>query len=284
MGYSRRLPSFVISGHHWWFPPGLRVQLCRGLPAPSWRHGVFYCAHRWKRVRHVWSLGMLGYHGGTVLGCSDASYQAASLNKFIANINGRKRLTFIDTHSSTFPTVDEAEHEQKPDIVFLKPADGSSWHMDIGLQQGQYERCTGVVEAKSRKGQDPIDPVTGKTRDNSDARATIVQIAKNARSLLMANMSCFVFIIGIYGHSARIYRFDRAGVIVSPSFNYVADPIIFGKVFFRLVHPAPTTGIVGADYAIKFWKNTPCPLNFTSTWNSTMTTPCVKYIILTGSM
>jgi hypothetical protein len=39
---------------------------------------------------------------------------------------------------------------------------------------------------------------------------TIVQLAKNGRNLLLRNSSCFVFVLGVYAHNARIYRFDRS--------------------------------------------------------------------------
>jgi hypothetical protein len=71
---------------------------------------------------------------------------------------------------------------------------------------------------------------------------------------MLAHHSLFVFVIGIYGHSARIYRFDHAGVIALQSFNYVTHPHIMGQFYWRLVHPiVPSTAsihdkfIVGSD-------------------------------------
>jgi len=134
-------------------------------------------------------------------------------------------------------------HEQEPDIIYLHP----TLSVHEGLHYGHY---AGVIEVKPRTSQDPIKD--GKLHQTIDARKTIVQIAKNAQSLLIDNMSCFVFVIGIYGHMARVYRFDRAGVIVSPSFDYKISPTILGQFFYQLVHPAApaTSGIVGADHAI----------------------------------
>lgn len=75
---------------------------------------------------------------------------------------------------------------------------------------------------------------------------------------MFSNMSLFVFVVGIYGHSARIYRFDHAGAIVSCSFNYVTDPQLLGQFYWRLVHPIVDSTpsihnrfIVGSDTTVK---------------------------------
>jgi len=188
----------------------------------------------------------------------DTSCQVELLNKLVAHVEEPRRLTFADSHLTSFATVHKTEHEQKPDIVFLHPGDrgaGSSTPDSTMLpseshHSERYRRCAGVIEVKAHEWQDPIQD--GKIHATKTAKETIAQIAKNARSLIMENMSCFVFVIGIYGHQARIYRFDRAGAIVLPSFNYVEDYTILGRFFYRLVHPpAPaTSGIVGADHTI----------------------------------
>jgi len=60
-----------------------------------------------------------------------------------------------------------------------------------------------------------------------------------------------VFVLGVYGHSARIYRFDRSGVIVSKSFSYATSPHLLGDFFWRLVHPQKSSfGITGSDTSI----------------------------------
>ena len=89
-------------------------------------------------------------------------------------------------------------------------------------------------------------------------RKTLAQIGKNAWNLMFSNMSLFVFVVGIYGHSVRIYRFDHAGAIVSCSFNYVTDPQLLGQFYWRLVHPIVDSTpsihnrfIVGSDTTVK---------------------------------
>ena len=60
-----------------------------------------------------------------------------------------------------------------------------------------------------------------------------------------------MFVLGVYGHDARIYRFDRSGVIVSKAFNYISSPEYLGEFLWRLVHPENSSpGIIGSDTTI----------------------------------
>jgi predicted GNAT superfamily acetyltransferase len=117
-------------------------------------------------------------------------HQVESFTRLVANFEPHLMLSFIDTHSLTCMTVDETEHEQRPDIVFLHP--GKERQSD----HYKFSHFAGVIEVKRRSSQDPI---LKKSQSNGQ---TLVQLAKNARSLLMENMGCFVFVIGIYGKLA----------------------------------------------------------------------------------
>jgi len=80
---------------------------------------------------------------------------------------------------------------------------------------------------------------------------TIVQLAKNGCNLLMGNMSCFVFVVGMYGDTARIYRFDRSGIIVLKAFNYTSSPHLLQDFFWRLFHPGNSiSGVAGSDTTV----------------------------------
>ena len=60
-----------------------------------------------------------------------------------------------------------------------------------------------------------------------------------------------MFLLGVYGRNARIYRFDRSGVIVSKAFNYISSPEFLGEFLWRLVHPENSSpGIIGSDTTI----------------------------------
>jgi hypothetical protein len=106
------------------------------------------------------------------------------------------------------------------------------------------------MELKVKANQDPIDK-DGECKIGDIHELTIVQLAKNGRNLLLGNSSCFVFVVGVYGHTARIYRFDRSGVIVSKAFDYTSSPNHLRDFFWRLVHPTnSSSGITGSDTTI----------------------------------
>ena len=97
---------------------------------------------------------------------------------------------------------------------------------------------------------DPFDDA-GECKIGDTHDETIVQLAKNGRNMLLGNLTCFVFVLGVYGHNARIYRFDRSGVIVSKAFNYTSSPHLLGDFLWLLVHPEKSSsGITGSDTTI----------------------------------
>ena len=82
--------------------------------------------------------------------------------------------------------------------------------------------------------------------------STLVQLAKSARNLMLAQGRLFVLLIGIYGSKARIYRFDRAGAVASRAFDYSAQPAILQEFFWRFVHPqVPACKVVGGDPTVR---------------------------------
>ncbi|KAJ7267440.1 hypothetical protein C8J57DRAFT_365997 [Mycena rebaudengoi] len=73
------------------------------------------------------------------------------------------------------------------------------------------------------------------------ASEALVQLAKSARSLLMASRNCFVFVIAIFGieenAKARLFRFDHAGYRVSTAFPWLEEPKVFARFFYGLYNP-----------------------------------------------
>jgi hypothetical protein len=103
-----------------------------------------------------------------------------------------------------------------------------------------------LIEAKGQAQQDPFDE-DGDVKTGHSHTLTVAQLAKAGRDLLASNSSCFSFVLGVYGHTARIFRFDRAGVIMSKAFDYVTFPHILGKFLWQLIHPQHSAGVVGSD-------------------------------------
>ncbi|OCH92741.1 hypothetical protein OBBRIDRAFT_772767 [Obba rivulosa] len=168
------------------------------------------------------------------------------------------RLAFVATDKERIPfPYDEHKEEHRnngPDICSPFPGEDAK-----RLARLIWPNILTVYEVKPRLNQDPITAYTGLARgvnggDGDEAvreaqthKDTKRQLAINARNLLLAHTHTFVFIVGIYGYTARIYRFDRAGCVASPSFNYRENPEIFRTFFWRFVHPVKDCPVVGAD-------------------------------------
>ena len=76
----------------------------------------------------------------------------------------------------------------------------------------------------------------------------LVQLAMSARNILVSQSKLFVFVVGVYGHFARIYRFDHAGAVCSARFNYQEDPSPLRSFLWRLAHPIhENCDIIGTD-------------------------------------
>ena len=98
-----------------------------------------------------------------------------------------------------------------------------------------------AMEAKATEEQDPFGK---RGQCHID---TVTQIAISARNLFFTHGFCHVFMVGIYGHSARIARFDRSSAVVSKRFDYRTRPDILQRFFWRFVHPAVGDTVVGCD-------------------------------------
>ncbi|EPS95933.1 hypothetical protein FOMPIDRAFT_7878, partial [Fomitopsis schrenkii] len=73
-------------------------------------------------------------------------------------------------------------------------------------------------------------------RQGATATGVLTQLAKSARNLMLTHGMLFVFVVGIHKDSARIYRFDRAGCVVSRSFNIKTTPWPLHELLWRVCH------------------------------------------------
>jgi len=151
-----------------------------------------------------------------------------------------RRITFVATNNVRFNAIFSSEHHTRPDIAGTYPGQPAprSWNWNL---------CPIDIELKSKEDKCPVKYINISRGDAHDAALT--QIAKNGRNILAASGACFCFVVGIYGSLGRIYRFDHAGVLISPSFRIKAmEPsnILF-RFLWRIVHPqlpAPLYGDV----------------------------------------
>ncbi|GBE83593.1 predicted protein [Sparassis crispa] len=150
-----------------------------------------------------------------------------------------KSLRFHDnsTHLIPFPYMswDLHHHRTKPDLITSYPGTTTS------LKDPRWQDVVLAIEVKPKRDDDPIG-AWPKDRDN-----TMRQLVKNGRNLLVGHSGLFAFVFGIFGHEARIFRFDHSSCIVSPRFNYVERPELFRQFFWNFVNPHCGTRISGDD-------------------------------------
>ncbi|EPS97657.1 hypothetical protein FOMPIDRAFT_1149766 [Fomitopsis schrenkii] len=107
-----------------------------------------------------------------------------------------------------------------------------------------WHRIAMVCEVKNAA--DPINESAPwpSVRQSGSATGVLTQLAKSARNLMLTHGMLFVFVVGIYKDSARIYRFDRAACVVSKSFNIKTTPWPLHELMWRICHyEAPVGGL-----------------------------------------
>ena len=139
----------------------------------------------------------------------------------------------------------ESEHHvTRPDIIASFPGEDT---FDEKHPDG-WRNISFVVEAKLKESEDPM-------KSYSDAHElTLVQLAKSARNLLVSQSRLFVFVVGVYGKLARIFRFDHAGAVCSSAFNYtkLEGSRLLYEFLWRLTHPSEKhCTFVGADPTVQ---------------------------------
>ncbi|KAI0372561.1 hypothetical protein BV20DRAFT_1050868 [Pilatotrama ljubarskyi] len=97
-----------------------------------------------------------------------------------------------------------------------------------------------IVEVKKHSGKvpfsmaklEPNDPKWLPTGD--DRRRSRGQLVDYAVECFNRQHRLHVFMLSVVGHTARLLRFDRAGAVVSDSFDYVEDPTVLGRLLYGL--------------------------------------------------
>ncbi|EPT03304.1 hypothetical protein FOMPIDRAFT_89052 [Fomitopsis schrenkii] len=130
----------------------------------------------------------------------------------------------------------EEHHPTKPDIIATVPS------IPVVTPLYRWRHVALVFELKIDAQADPLIMHT------PTHWRTLVQLAKGARNIMLSQGRLYAFVIGVYGDIARIFRFDRAGAICSPTFKYREQPKILHEFLWRLFHPKLIDcDIVGAD-------------------------------------
>jgi hypothetical protein len=156
------------------------------------------------------------------------SRKAAAANKL-----GLRNLNFADIHAS--PDGDAIIPGLKPDIAVYKNGSKAS-----GTNFGQMELW---VEAKSKNDpfQEPALLEALARRDYEGSVTTIETIGRliaYAVSHLGRGFRTHSFSVCLFKNRARLIRWDRAGAIVTKSFDYVKEPLLV-EFFMRFDQLTP---------------------------------------------
>ncbi len=142
--------------------------------------------------------------------------------------------------SFPFDAFAENHHKSAPDIAVSFPGDTPSLE---DIKSAQWQRISTVLEVKTTSAKDPFR--TG--RKGGKHQRTAIQLARNARNLLLAHGSLAVIVLGIYGTTARIARFDHTSAVVSRPFDIKQQPYLLQRFFWHFTHPCVGTSVVGCD-------------------------------------
>ncbi|OBZ70715.1 hypothetical protein A0H81_09148 [Grifola frondosa] len=176
-----------------------------------------------------------------VLVPSDAPYESADVSAAFSGLDGLEstketamykpcaRIEGLDALVAGFPEDKKLAFHDCSNFRW-------STHTVWAANAGPYEKD--VVDDKDR---DPF------VEDGVRAVETVTRLAKNARNLMLAHHLVYVFVVGLYGETARFFRFDHSCAIVSRSFNYREQPELLRKFLWRFVNPIKGELIVGAD-------------------------------------
>ncbi|KAI9067735.1 hypothetical protein FKP32DRAFT_1672828 [Trametes sanguinea] len=167
----------------------------------------------------------------------------AGLQRLVSPFEAEKKLSFHNTSTQPIPFPFSAfqshHHYTKPDVSVSFPG-------QTIRTPPRWQDIAMVIEAKGTVEQDPFP------RSGQEHQATIDQLAKSARSLLLAHGLLSAFVIGIYGTTVRLARFDHTCALVSKPFDIMAagGARLLQKYLWHFTHPLVGTSIVGADPTI----------------------------------
>ncbi|KAH9840169.1 uncharacterized protein C8Q71DRAFT_689700, partial [Rhodofomes roseus] len=138
------------------------------------------------------------------------------------------------------------QHATKPDVVASLP--GRTF--PPRKKDDDHDRWRDISVVFEVKNVGSEDPMLYCSKRNDE---TLVQLSKSARNILVSQSRLFVFAVGIYGSTARIFRFDHAGAVCTRSFQYgEGNGAVLYEFLWRLNHPiGEDCDIVGADPTVR---------------------------------
>jgi hypothetical protein len=132
---------------------------------------------------------------------------------------GFDTLHFVDIHSSS--DKDSTFEDIKPDVAVYRKGDRVSG-LDYGALELWVEFKTSLDPFKGVSGAD-LSAIAKKkdAKDDTEREQAVGQIIAYAVEHMGSGYFTHSFSVSIFGNCARLIRWDRAGAIVSDSFDYV---------------------------------------------------------------
>ncbi|EED84109.1 predicted protein [Postia placenta Mad-698-R] len=170
---------------------------------------------------------------------------AAGLNRLIQLSPKRRHLAFLRTQGRRLkPPVSIGNMDgwaSSPTIVASLPGKDRAFYA-----LPEWANVSIAFEVMQHNVDDPIG------KDAVEHELTLTRIAHHAQNIFVAQNRLFVFVVGIFGSSARIFRFDHAAAVVSEAFDYTERLDILREFLWRFVYPLSTTSsVAGADPSIQ---------------------------------
>ncbi|KAI0350428.1 hypothetical protein OH77DRAFT_1431046 [Trametes cingulata] len=171
-------------------------------------------------------------------------------NALVADFPADKKLSFYNCHSQKiafpFSAFADKHHKSSPDIAVSFPGDTLS----APMRRLDWSRFSMVIEAKDLCEKDPFARESGISHAD-----TLSQLAVSARSLTFAHGFLAAFVLGIYGDTVRIARFDHSCAVASRPFSLKsAEGLrVVQEFFWNFVHPweEGPGAVVGTDATIR---------------------------------
>ncbi|TFK93806.1 hypothetical protein K466DRAFT_510969 [Polyporus arcularius HHB13444] len=164
-----------------------------------------------------------------------------------AKLPAAKKLTFVNSHSKKmffpFRAFRQQHHASEPDIAISFPGEPLDF---ADVVDHRWLKISMVAEVKPTESEDPF-PTHKKGQANVDR---IIQVARNARNLLLTHGFLVTYVVGIYGGVVRIARFDHTCAVVTPPFKLKDRPDLLQRFFWHFVHPRVGTTVVGCDPSV----------------------------------
>ncbi|RDX46242.1 hypothetical protein OH76DRAFT_1356337, partial [Lentinus brumalis] len=114
------------------------------------------------------------------------------------------------------------------------------------VRDRQWDAISMVVEVKNSASEDPFRP-----QRSAGAMKTLNRLVGISRSLLFYHGFLFTFVLGVFGDTVRIVRFDRTAALVSRPFNIRTEPHLVQRFFWHFTHPVVGGLVVGCDPTLR---------------------------------